>query len=300
MVCGLAAAVPFYGGQPSAADAAKIKTPILAHYGELDTRITSGWPAFDAALTAAHVVHEGYVYKGANHGFHNDTPPRYDEAPAARAPRRPSMYRALGLERLVLGQASLHGADISAVLDAVASDPVNLRGVATMSEETTDRELTRMRDGGIRGIRVNLVDRGGMPFRSLAALAHAAERIRDHAMHIELLVQVESFPELRTLAKTICVPMSVGHIGYTKAANGGLDHPGYQEFLALLRDGYFWVKLTGPYRISQCERFPYTDIGAMAKAVIAAAPDRVLWGSDWPHVMVDRAMPTEGDLIEAS
>ena len=81
----LAAAVPFYGEQPSAADAAKIKTPILAHYGELDTRITSGWPAFDTALTAAHVVHEGYVYKGANHGFHNDTTPRYDEAAAALA-----------------------------------------------------------------------------------------------------------------------------------------------------------------------------------------------------------------------
>ena len=81
----LAAAVPFYGEQPSAADAAKIKAPVLAHYGELDTRITSGWPAFDTALTAAHVVHEGYVYKGANHGFHNDTTPRYDEAAAALA-----------------------------------------------------------------------------------------------------------------------------------------------------------------------------------------------------------------------
>ena len=84
----LAAAVPFYGGQPSAADAAKIKAPVLAHYGELDTRITSGWPAFDTALTAAHVVHEGYVYKGANHGFHNDTTPRYDEAAATLAWQR--------------------------------------------------------------------------------------------------------------------------------------------------------------------------------------------------------------------
>jgi len=79
----LGAAVPFYGGQPSAEDTAKIKAPLLANYGELDTRITSGWPAFDAALTAAHVTHEGYVYPGANHGFHNDTTPRYDE-PAAK------------------------------------------------------------------------------------------------------------------------------------------------------------------------------------------------------------------------
>ena len=81
----LSAGVPFYGAQPSAADAGKIKAPINAQYGELDTRITSGWPAFDAALTEAHVAHEGHIYKGANHGFHNDTTPRYDEAAAKEA-----------------------------------------------------------------------------------------------------------------------------------------------------------------------------------------------------------------------
>jgi carboxymethylenebutenolidase len=81
----LAAAVPFYGAQPSAADTAKIKAPINAQYGELDTRITGGWQAFDAALTAAQVPHEGHIYKGANHGFHNDTTPRYDEAAAKEA-----------------------------------------------------------------------------------------------------------------------------------------------------------------------------------------------------------------------
>jgi carboxymethylenebutenolidase len=81
----LAAGVPFYGAQPSAAEAAKIKTPINAQYGELDARITDGWPAFDAALTAAQVPHEGHIYKGANHGFHNDTTPRYDDAAAKEA-----------------------------------------------------------------------------------------------------------------------------------------------------------------------------------------------------------------------
>jgi carboxymethylenebutenolidase len=84
----VSAAVPFYGGQPGAADVAKINAPLLANYGELDTRITSGWPAFDAALTAAKVPHEGYVYAGANHGFHNDTTPRYDEAAAKLAWQR--------------------------------------------------------------------------------------------------------------------------------------------------------------------------------------------------------------------
>jgi carboxymethylenebutenolidase len=81
----LAAGVPFYGAQPSAADAAAIKAPINAQYGELDARITDGWPAFDVALTQAHVPHEGHIYKGANHGFHNDTTPRYDEAAAKEA-----------------------------------------------------------------------------------------------------------------------------------------------------------------------------------------------------------------------
>jgi carboxymethylenebutenolidase len=84
----LAAAVPFYGSQPSAGDTAKIKAALLAHYAELDTRLTSGWPAFDAALTAARVQHQGYVYAGANHGFHNDTTPRYDEAAAKLAWQR--------------------------------------------------------------------------------------------------------------------------------------------------------------------------------------------------------------------
>ena len=84
----LSAAVPFYGTQNAAADVARIKAPISAQYGELDQHITSGWPAFDAALTAAGVQHEGHIYKGANHGFHNDTTPRYDQAAAQEAWRR--------------------------------------------------------------------------------------------------------------------------------------------------------------------------------------------------------------------
>jgi carboxymethylenebutenolidase len=81
----LSAGVPFYGSQPAAADVAKIKAAINAQYGELDPRVTDGWPAFDAALTAAGVPHEGHIYKAANHGFHNDTTPRYDEAAAKQA-----------------------------------------------------------------------------------------------------------------------------------------------------------------------------------------------------------------------
>jgi carboxymethylenebutenolidase len=84
----LAAAVPFYGRQPSAADAAKIRAPLLLHYASLDTRITEGWPAYEVALKANHVTYTAYIYEGANHGFHNDTTPRYDEAAAKLAWQR--------------------------------------------------------------------------------------------------------------------------------------------------------------------------------------------------------------------
>ena len=84
----LAAGVPFYGSQPAVEDVPRIKAPINAQMGELDTRINAGWPAFDAALTQAGVRHEGHIYPKANHGFHNDTTPRYDEAVAKEAWRR--------------------------------------------------------------------------------------------------------------------------------------------------------------------------------------------------------------------
>jgi len=84
----LSAAVPFYGAQPQPADVAKIKAPVMAHYASLDTRITGGWPAYEEALKANHVKYEGYVYEGANHGFHNHTTPRYDEKAAKLAWQR--------------------------------------------------------------------------------------------------------------------------------------------------------------------------------------------------------------------
>ena len=84
----LAAAVPFYGGQPPAEDVARIKAPLLLHYASLDTRINAGWPAYEAALKANHVTYTAYMYEGANHGFHNDTTPRYDEAAAKLAWQR--------------------------------------------------------------------------------------------------------------------------------------------------------------------------------------------------------------------
>jgi 2-pyrone-4,6-dicarboxylate lactonase len=210
-----------------------------------------------------------------------------------------ALHDTLGLTRGVVVQASVHGTDNRAVLDAASAHPDRLRAIVAVAEGVTEAEIAAMHARGARGIRVNLVDRGGMPFRSLDALAAIAPLLRPFGWHVELLVHVEEMAgELRRLAETMRLPVSVGHIGYTKVAKGGLDHPGYREFLALLRDGLLWVKLTGLARISAEPALPYADTAAMARAVIEAAPDRVLWGSDWPHVAhFQGVMPNDGDVL---
>jgi predicted TIM-barrel fold metal-dependent hydrolase len=235
-----------------------------------------------------------HVFDVARHPYQ---PTRAYTPPDNPVERLLALHDTLGIERGVLIQASVHGIDNRAVLDGVAAHPDRLRAVAAVTEAVTDRELERLDAGGVRGIRVNLVDRGGMPFKSLDALAHMADRIRDMKWHIELLVHAESCPDLRRILTGLNVPVTVGHIGYTHSS-AGLGHPGYQEFLAMLRDGFGWVKLTGPYRISNRERFPYDDVAPFAEAVVAAAPDRVIWGSDWPHVMLTSPMPNDGELLE--
>jgi predicted TIM-barrel fold metal-dependent hydrolase len=209
-----------------------------------------------------------------------------------------ALHDALGIARGVVVQASVHGTDNRAVLEAAAAHPRRLRAMVAVSEGVTEAEIAAMHAQGARGIRVNLVDRGGMPFRSLDALRDVADLLRPFGWHVELLVHVEEQPQvLRGLAEAMRLPVSIGHIGYTKAARGGIDNAGWREWLAMLRDGLFWVKLTGLYRISAEAAFPYADTHAMARAVVQAAPERVVWGSDWPHVHHYGAMPNDGDML---
>lgn len=237
-----------------------------------------------------------HVFRRTAHPYQ---PERAYTPPDCTAEDLRALHRTLGIERLVVVQASVHGTDPGAVCATVASDPANIRGICAVAENVTDAELRNLHDQGVRGARFNLVDKGGMPFRSLAELAAFSRRIADMGWHVELLVHVaDAIDDLRALAAQIAVPMSVGHIGYTKTARGGLAAPGFQEFLSMLRDGHFWVKLTGPYRISAEPAPPYGDAAGMARAVVEAAPDRILWGSDWPHVMVHGHMPDDGDLLD--
>lgn len=205
--------------------------------------------------------------------------------------------RTLGIDRGVVVQASVYGEDNTATLNAAAAEPDRLRAVISVTKDVTDAELEAFHAQGARGIRVNVVDSGGMTFTSIdEALAFTA-RIAALGWHIEFLAHVETFEDINAVLAASHVPVVFGHLGYTKATKG-LKDAGYQRFLAAFEEGQAWVKLTGPYRISTRDQLPYTDIVEMAHALIDTNPARLVWGSDWPHVRHVGVMPNDGALLD--
>jgi len=204
---------------------------------------------------------------------------------------------ALGVARAVVIQPSVYAEDNTATLAVSRAEPDRLRAVVSVTADVTDKELEAFHAAGARGIRVNVVDSGGMTFASIdEALAFTA-RIKGLGWHIEFLAHAETFDDIDTVLAASHVPVVFGHLGYTKVSKG-LDDLGFQRFLSAFRDGQAWVKLTGPYRISALDRLPYTDMIEMAHALIAANPSRLLWGSDWPHVRHTGVMPNDGALLD--
>jgi predicted TIM-barrel fold metal-dependent hydrolase len=208
-----------------------------------------------------------------------------------------ALHRVLGVTRGVLTQPSVYGIDNARMLDAVARDPDRLRAVAAVDGTVSDAELQRLNAAGVRGIRVNLVDKGGMPFESFDAVSHMAARIAGLGWHLELLVHVHDYPDFARTMRALPVDIVVGHLGYMRTA-AGLDHPGFRDFLGLVAEGRCWVKLTAPYRITTHPTVPYADVAPFARRLIETRPDRMLWGSDWPHVATKLAMPNDGDLLD--
>jgi predicted TIM-barrel fold metal-dependent hydrolase len=208
------------------------------------------------------------------------------------------MLETLTVERAVLVQPSVYGTDNSVMLDAMrALGPQRCRGVAVVGDDVTDAELKRLHDAGVRGVRVNVVDvaegKGVIPMRTLRPLAQRVKRL---GWHVEFLMHADEFPDMDAQFADFPADIVLGHLGYMKT-DKGLDQPGFQAMLRLMREGRCWVKLTGPYRIST-HALPYPDTLRFAHALLDAAPTRVLWGTDWPHVMVKGAMPNDGDLAD--
>jgi 2-pyrone-4,6-dicarboxylate lactonase len=210
-----------------------------------------------------------------------------------------ALHKTLGnIDRAVLTQPSVYGTDNSCMLDAVAEMDGNFLAVVAVDADVSDKELEDLHARGGRGARVNLVDKGGNPFDSIGAVQKFSERLKDLGWHLEVLIHVHEFEDLRATMNSMAVDVSVGHLGYMKTDNG-IEHPGFQAFLDLLRDGHCWVKVSGSYRITTLETTPYRDVTPVAHALIEANEDRIIWGTDWPHpVMKGNIMPNDGALMD--
>ncbi|MGI9425175.1 MAG: amidohydrolase family protein [Hyphomicrobiaceae bacterium] len=207
------------------------------------------------------------------------------------------LHDVLGIERAVLTQPSVYGTDNTAILEAVALYPERMKAVVAVDKAVSDDELVQLNAAGAKGIRVNLVDKGGMPFDDLEDVRQFTDRIAPLGWHLELLIHANDFPDLRRDFAELPVDIVVGHLGYMTTPHG-LGDPGFRELLAMARDGACWVKLTGSYRITTADAPPYDDVVPFAQALIDAAPNRMLWGSDWPHPTYYRTMPNDGYLLD--
>ncbi len=208
------------------------------------------------------------------------------------------MLDTLGVERAVLVQPSVYGTDNTVMLEAMKSAGGRLRGVAVVADDISEEELKQLDAAGVRGVRVNIVDvkdrkPGTLPMKSLSQLA---QRIASLGWHMELLMHADEFSDLDSTFADFPVEIVLGHLGYLTLGKAP-DDPGFQALLRLTKTGRAWVKLTGPYRISG-QPLPYGDTVPFAQALLEANRERVIWGTDWPHVMLKGAMPNDGSLAD--
>ena len=205
-----------------------------------------------------------------------------------------ALHRRLGLSRAILVQASCHGTDNSAMLDAMQWSKGAWRGVAMVTQAVTDLELVALHQAGVRGVRFNFVAHlGGAP--DLKNVEAVIARVTPLGWHIQLHLDAHDIETYREFFKRLRVPFIIDHMGRVEAKHG-LDQKPFRQLLELMKNERAWIKVSGPERISSTGR-PFHDAIPFARALIAAAPDRVLWGTDFPHPNV-KWMPNDGELVD--
>jgi len=204
------------------------------------------------------------------------------------------LHRKLSIERAVIVHASCHGADMRATLDAIARSNGRYRGTAIIDASVSEKDLQRMHDGGIRGVRFNFVKHlGGRP--DMGFFRRTVEKLPHLGWHLILHLDSSDIVEFSDELGKIPVPMVIDHMGRVAAADG-LEQKPFQVLLEFMKNDNAWVKICGAERVSS-KGPPFTDAVPFARALIEAAPGRVLWGTDWPHPNV-RHMPNDGDLVD--
>ena len=236
-----------------------------------------------ACDTHAHVIAASAAYGMA--------PLRSYTPPPAPGEKYLAMLNATGCARGVLVQISVYGTDNGYMLEVLKANPDRLRGIAVVTPEVTDQELEAMHAAGVRGLRINVLFPGaGLSFDAMEILAR---RITHLGWHLQFLVDGRDLPGLLPRMRTLPCTGVIDHMGHMPAALG-FQHPGFQAVRELVVNHGWWTKLSGAYRISD-DYDAFAEVVPIAQALIEAAPDRVVWGSDWPHVAMPR-MPDTGRL----
>jgi len=216
--------------------------------------------------------------------------------PDAPLSRFRELQSALGLERAVLVNASCHGTDNTVIVDAIAQSGGRYRGVANADGSFTARDFEELHAAGFRAVRFNFVKHlGGMP--DIDEFRGVIRQIAPLGWHVDLHFDAGDLLEFDELLRHLPVPFIIDHMGRVPV-KAGLEQPAFRHLVGLLRTAPgCWVKISGAERISSSGP-PFADAIPFAQALIAAAPDRILWGTDWPHPNIARHMPNDGDLMD--
>jgi D-galactarolactone isomerase len=194
------------------------------------------------------------------------------------------LQKRIGTSRNVVVTPSTYGTDNRVTLDAIAQIGPTARGVAVVDATVTDAELKRLNGLGIRGIRFNLVQAGATTAEMIEPLSR---RVNDLGWHIQIHMKGEQIAGIEDLLLRVPSPIVFDHLGRLAQPNA-LDNPGFKTISKLIDKGRTWVKLSGAYQDTKVGPPTYSDTVAVARAYIKAAPERMVWASDWPH-------PTEKD-----
>jgi 2-pyrone-4,6-dicarboxylate lactonase len=202
----------------------------------------------------------------------------------------------LGFERNVIVQATCHGKDNRAMVDACRAAGDKARGIASVGPDITREELDDMHEAGVRGVRFNFVKRlvDATPKEVFLSIA---DKIKDLGWHIVVYFEAADLEELEPFLKQLPTTIVVDHMGRPDVTKG-VDHPDFQRFIRLMEENdNIWSKVTCPERLT-VQGAPYDDVVPFYQAIVDRFEDRVLWGTDWPHPNMKSHMPDDGALVD--
>ncbi len=193
-----------------------------------------------------------------------------------------ALHKSLHIERVVIVTPSVYGTDNAATLYGMKARGADARGIAVIDEKTPESALDAMHGAGVRGIRINLATSGvSDPAVAGARLQAAIDRVKGRNWHVQIYSNLKVISALKEQCAASPVPLVFDHFAGAQAALG-LDQPGFADVLDLVRSGKAYVKISGAYRASKAAP-DYNDVAPLAQALIAANPERIVWGTDWPH-----------------